>query len=78
MDADALRQLIRQRIQDGRLPRDDTLELAHGHGIGQVCDGCGAEIARDQSMTVRIDRTNYRTIRLHDECFRIWDAERLL
>jgi hypothetical protein len=77
MDAEVRRQVIRYRIQDGRLPRNPTIELGHGQGIGQDCDGCGETIATDQRMTVRICADDWRTIRLHDGCFPIWDAERL-
>jgi hypothetical protein len=71
-----IRMLIRQRLHDGRLPRDRVIELGYGSGIGQQCDGCGATIERDQRMTVRISADDWRTLRLHEDCFQIWDAER--
>ena len=76
MNDDVLRLLIRQRLHDGRLPRNRVIELGHGSGIGQACDACGAAIEPDQRMTVRISADDWRTLRFHDDCFQIWDAER--
>lgn len=76
MNDDVIRLLIRQRIHDGRLPRHRVIELGDGSGIGHQCDGCGAAIEPDQRMTVRLCADDWRTLRLHDDCFQIWDAER--
>jgi len=64
MDATLLRDLIRQRIHDGRLPRTLLIELGHGHGIGTACDGCGSIIVWNQRMTVRMNADDWRRIRL--------------
>jgi hypothetical protein len=77
MDPTVLRDLIRQRLNDGRLPRTPLIELGHGHGIGQDCDACGATIAWNQRMTVRICADDWRTLRFHDDCFQLWDTEQL-
>jgi len=78
MEADLIRQRIQQQLQDGRLPRGDSIELGRGQGIGQRCAGCGETITELQRMTVRICTADARTLRLHDECFRVWDTERNL
>ena len=77
MDAELTRQLIRLRLQDGRLPHQRAVELAFGPGSEQVCDGCGAVITAHQTMTLRLDAGDWSEIRLHDECFQIWEDERL-
>ena len=77
MDSELTRQLIRLRLQDGRLPHDRAVELAFGPGAGQVCDACGAAVTAHQTMTLRLDAEDWSEIRLHDECFQIWDEERL-
>ena len=76
MDPSLLREVIRQRIQDGRLPRTPLIELGHGRGVGQACDACGSIIEKKQRMTVRMSADDWRTLRFHDECFQIWDMER--
>ncbi len=77
METDLLHLVIRHRIEEGRLPRGHLIELGHGHGIGQICDGCGDAVAWNQRMTVRICRDDWRTVRLHEGCFQIWEAERI-
>jgi len=77
MDSQVIRQLIRLRLQDGRLPHDHAFELGSGLGSGQMCDGCGAAITMYQTMTVKLDAEDWSEMRFHDECFQIWDDERL-
>ncbi len=74
-DPTLLRELIRQRLNDGRLPRTLLIELGHGHGIGKDCDGCGSAIAWNERMTVRMSAEDWRTLRLHQDCFEVWDTE---
>ena len=76
MDTTLLRDVIRQRLNDGRLPRTPLIELGHGFGIGIPCDACGSTIARNQKMTVRISADDWRTVRLHEHCFQLWDSEK--
>jgi hypothetical protein len=76
MDSDVVRQRIRQRLQDGRLSHDGMIELAHGQGIDQRCHGCGEKITGEQRMTVPLCSADQKPVRLHDECFQIWNAER--
>ena len=68
--------LIRQRLRDGRLPRNKVIELGYGSGVGQACDGCGATIDPHQRLTVRISADDWRTLRLHDDCAQMWELER--
>jgi hypothetical protein len=76
MEPTLLREVIRQRIHAGRLPRTHLIELGHGQGIGQACDACGSRIAKNQRMTVRMSAEDWRTLRFHDECFQIGDTQR--
>jgi len=76
MDPTLLRDVIRQRLNDGRLPRTPLIELGHGQGIGQACAACGSIIAMNHRMTVRMSAEDWRTLRLHDNCFRMWDTEK--
>src|SRR2546422_6626259 len=53
MDAEALRFLalrIREKLQDGRLPRDSSPIARGSPGDGAICDACGAIITADQVM----------------------------
>jgi hypothetical protein len=75
MTPDVVRQLIRDRIENGSLPRDRTIELWHGSGFGQTCDGCGLAIAITDSMCL-ICADDWRAIRLHKDCLVLWEEER--
>jgi hypothetical protein len=77
MVPDVVRQLIRHRIEEGRLPRERTIELWHGPGFGQTCDGCGQAIAVNESMSL-ICAEDWQALRFHHECFEAWDAERTI
>ena len=76
MDTEVVRRVIRQRLEEGRLPHGQMMELGSGQGIGQLCDGCGESITWRQRMTVRICRDDWRAVRLHGDCFEIWETER--
>ena len=75
MTSDLARQHIRQRLRDGRLPRDHTVELWRGHGFGQPCDACGTPIPTTDLMCL-LCADDWRAIRLHECCFELWDDER--
>jgi hypothetical protein len=77
MDATLVRQLIQRRLWDGRLPHEDSTELSLGPGTGDRCNGCGFTISRYQLMAVRIAIQDWREMRFHQECFEIWDEERV-
>jgi len=72
-----IRQLIQRRLWDGRLPHKPSVELWCGPGTRHTCNGCGTPILPHDTMTVRIGVEDSREIRLHQQCFEIWDEERL-
>jgi hypothetical protein len=75
MVPDAVRQLIRHLLEDGRLPRDRTIELWQGDSFGHTCDGCGLAIATADKMSL-ICADDWRAFRFHVDCFQVWDSER--
>jgi hypothetical protein len=76
MDA-LMRRLIKLRLEDGRLPRGPVAEALDGPGNGQPCDACGAILAKDQKAVCGIVVEDWRSIRLHIDCFQVWDVERV-
>ncbi len=80
MDAEALRFLalrIREKLQDGRLPRDSSLRARGSPGDGAICDACGAIITADQvMMEVGPFTGEKRSLCLHADCFQLWNVER--
>jgi len=77
MDDDRPRQLIRQKLGAGRLPRSRARDVRVVLGDGQLCDGCEQPIGPKVQVVWAIQ--NNKTglpIQLHEHCFRIWEAER--
>ena len=75
MTSALIRQQIRQRLREGRLPRGHTIELWRGHGFGQSCDACGDPIAATDLMCLMCC-DHWRAIRVHECCLELWDDER--
>jgi len=77
MDAQALRLLIREKLQDGRLPRDSSLRARGSPGDGATCDACEEIITADQVMMEVGPLTGEkRSLCFHADCFQLWNAER--
>ena len=78
MDVQSIRPLIRQKLQDGRLPHDRAVRFWARPGTGEMCDACESPIAKDQmaveGFASRI--ADLKSLRVHASCFQIWDAER--
>ena len=76
LETDPQRLLIRLRIRDGRLPRIHVFELWRGRSAGpKACDGCGVPIRTNEQASL-ICADDWRIVRLHEDCFQIWDLER--
>src|SRR4029450_6680345 len=75
MTPDVARQLIRDRIENGSLPRDRTIELWHARGFGQTCAGCAlATTPTDWQCLICAD--DWGGLHLHGECLVLWEEER--
>jgi DNA-directed RNA polymerase specialized sigma24 family protein len=73
---DALRALIRGKLQDGRLPHQIP-RFWGGPGDGQTCDACDRPIA-EQMLVQGIAWVGWdrRPLQMHVDCFALWDRER--
>lgn len=78
MDVEAIRLLIRQKLQDGRLPHDRATRFWARPGAEQMCDACESPIAKDQmaveGFALRIGDS--KPLQVHAGCYQVWDAER--
>ena len=70
-----LRQLVREKLADGRLPHDSIPRVWGGPANGESCHACEAVIPQNQFIIEGISETGMG-LQLHVECFYIWDAER--
>ena len=48
MEAEALRLLIRSKLNDGRLPYNSMPRFWGGPGDGEQCDACDTRITKEQ------------------------------
>ena len=77
MEPVSLRNLIRQKLADGRLPQNSIPRVWGGPSNGETCDGCDEKIGAHQFVMegVSIDLTK-RALQFHVECLHMWDSER--
>ena len=77
MDDSTLRQLIRDKLRDGRLPVDSIPRIWGGAGAGEACDACGDLVTKDVLIMegVSASRTG-QSVQFHVRCFYMWDQER--
>lgn len=77
MDTEAIRLLIRQKLQDGRLPVDHIPRVWGGPSALEMCDACELPIEQDEFVMEGISLSGGRKpLQLHVACFGIWDVER--
>ena len=77
MKAEALRLLIRQKLQDGRLPRGSTPRAFGRPGNWQKCDACEGTMANALPMMEVYPLTNdKKSVRFHGACYTLWNDER--
>jgi len=71
------RWLIQMRLEDGRLPHGQATNLIEGPGDGQSwCNGCTMLLTKAEQVVTWLVPDQWRQVRLHVDCFLIWDAER--
>lgn len=77
METEALRLLIRQKLQDGRLPYNHIPRVWGGPSALEMCDGCESSITEHQMVMegIALDGGR-RPLQMHVRCFGIWDQER--
>ena len=68
-----LADLIRQKIDEGRLPREKPVKVWAGYGTGVACSACDDVIRPAQAQ---YDFTSDGLeLRVHVGCFGLWEAE---
>jgi hypothetical protein len=77
INPDCIRLLIRQKLQDGRLPRDITPTAFGRPGNWQKCDACEEFIVKSQlMMEIYAQRKDTTAVRFHGDCYVLWNEER--
>ena len=76
MNIDALRAIVRRRLRDGSLPMNNIPRVWGGPGNGETCDVCASVVTKAEFVMDVISATDGRGVRLHVECFSVWESER--
>jgi hypothetical protein len=71
-----VRQLIRRKLIEGRLPRSRAFDVWVLPGDGQTCDGCEKSIEDNTETARAIATRNGLPLRFHEDCYRLWESER--
>jgi hypothetical protein len=71
----ALRRLIRSKLQAGRLPPDRVTRVWGSPSDGETCDVCDTVLTKDQLVLEGITRGR-RSMQFHVACFQLWETER--
>jgi len=77
MKIEALRLLIREKLEDGRLPHERISRVQSCPADGEKCDACESRITKAQFGVTGITLAGRGSIQLHVQCFQLWDDERL-
>ena len=78
MEPVLVRWLIQLRLDDGRLPRGHPTDLHERLGDGQsYCHGCASILSKAEKIVMAVVPDDRRELRLHWDCFRTWETERL-
>jgi hypothetical protein len=77
LDTDVLRQLIRDKLEDGRLPYNSIPRVWGGKGAGEICDACEESVTPAHLVMegVSTDMVK-RAVQFHVGCFYLWDVAR--
>jgi hypothetical protein len=75
MCSEVVRQLIRRKLGDGRLPRRpvDVWLVPRG---GQICTACEESIGSREHTVWGIAARNTLPFLFHEDCFQCWESER--
>ena len=76
MHAEAIRNLIRTKLREDRLPRDSTPRVFARPGNWQKCAACEETLAKALLMVEVYPLMNGKVVRLHHDCYTLWKEER--
>jgi hypothetical protein len=77
MDFGTIRQIIRLKLENGRLPLEKAARVLGRSATGEPCGGCEMTIGTGQlAMDGLARKPGSKATQLHLRCFEIWTQER--
>ena len=77
MEPISLRNLVRSKLVDGRLPQNSIPRMWGGPSNGEMCDACNEKVGPNQFVMEAVSTDlEKRALQFHVECFYMWDSER--
>jgi hypothetical protein len=77
MDFGTIRQIIRRKLESGRLPLEKAAKVLGRSATGEPCVGCDMTIGTGQlAMNGLAGKPGSKVMHLHLRCFEIWTQER--
>jgi hypothetical protein len=67
-----LRDVVRQRIENGRLPVNTPRRVNAGRGWGQLCAACDRQITSSDALYDFEDIRSGKRLRFHSDCYNLW------
>ena len=77
MKIETLRLLIREKLENARLPHERISRVQSCPADGEKCDACERRITMAQFVVRGTILVGRGSMQLHVECFQLWDVERL-
>jgi hypothetical protein len=83
MDTALIRELVRRRLKDGRLPHGRAVAIREigrfscGPQCGRQCDACDERIGPNQQALMVMVSLLWMSVFFHADCYKVWDAERV-
>jgi hypothetical protein len=74
MDELSIRARVREMVETGQLPCDESGKVWAGRGSGTHCAACGEPIESAQ-IEFEVPLGPTAVLRLHRACYRIWQEE---
>jgi len=70
-----VRQIVRDKIMAGLLPRDRIGRVSATYGAGEICDACSASVPPSEVL-YKLTRAASDGFLFHATCFAVWKEER--
>ena len=71
MDRDLLRELVRLKLNDHRLPQGRAVGFRETAGDGRACGACDAPIDRKERTVLVMVSLEWLSVRFHVDCYKV-------